>query len=325
MSTSKSSAGRKPRLGRGLSSLITNSSVQQDPQPTYIPADDPQTPPSTGPSAREGATRTIPIDQISPNPYQPRRDFDDRQLTELAQSISRQGLLQPLMVSPSPEGHQSPYILIAGERRLRAASQAGLSAVPCIVRQAGPQDMLEWALIENIQRTDLNPIERARGYREYLDRFGTTQTELAQRLHQPRTTIANHLRLLDLCDEVQQFLSAGNLSLGHGKVLAALSGHRDLQVELGRKVVAEDLSVRQLEAILTSRQGSTPRTSPRPIAPVRKPAYLLDLEHRLSEAVTTRVTILPRRAKNTGRIVIEYYSLEDFDRITGMLGVEGER
>ena len=312
---------QKPRLGRGLSSLISNSAGLSAPA-----QGDPAAEPGayvSEPAALGEAVREIGIDKISPNPFQPRRDFDPEELAGLAQSISQQGILQPLVIARSADGDGHPYTLIAGERRLRAARQAGLAKVPCVLRPATRQQMLEWALIENIQRADLNPIERAAAYRDYMDRFNLSAADAAGKLGQPRTTVANYLRLLDLCDDIQKMLLDGTLSFGHAKVLAGLAGDADRQLLLAKKVLAETLSVRQLEALASAAPGA-PEQSP-PARPARmKAAYLRDLEEQLTQAVGARVTILPGRAKHTGKLVIEYYSLDDFDRLAARLGVSVE-
>jgi len=308
----------RPRLGRGLSSLIVNSAEQAADDRAYqhvtgLP------PVETIQHAPPGQPQETPIGQIAPNPYQPRRQFKPEELAELTDSILRQGVLQPLIVARAQEGAEHPYVLIAGERRLRAARQAGLSAVPCVIRTATSQQMLEWALIENIQRADLNPIERAAAYRDYMERFNLTQAEVAERMGQPRATIANYLRILDLQDVIQQMLIDGTLTFGHAKLLAGLADPTR-QLRLARKVVNGCLSVRQLEALLTE-----PTEAPPSVQPARtKAPYIADLEQRLTQALGSRVTIHPGRAKNSGRIVIDYYSLDDFDHIANVLGMKTE-
>lgn len=318
----------KPRLGRGLSSLITNSAATAEPAPassqpqpaatavpgTYVPV--------PAPHAGGEAIRELEIDRITPNPLQPRRQFDAEQLAQLAQSISQQGILQPLVVANSADGDGHPFVLIAGERRLRAARQAGLAKVPCVIRAATRQQMLEWALIENIQREDLNPVERALAYRDYMDRFKLSAPDAAQKLGQPRTTVLNYLRILDLCDDVQKMLLDGSLSFGHAKILASLAGDAERQAVLAKRVVAEALSVRQLEALVAA--GASPARPAEPRPARVKAAYLRDLEDQLTRAVGTRVSILPGKAKHSGRLVVEYYSLDDFDRIAKNLGVTVE-
>jgi len=321
------SGSKKRRLGRGLASLISNSAqtpaIETPPahKPIEIPIDpggDPHSP-QEDPGARE-----IPVDRIAPNPYQPRRDFDNEQLAELTASVLEHGILQPLLVAPpSDDASDSPYILIAGERRLRAAKLAALTSVPCVLREADSRQLLEWAIIENVQRSDLNPIDRAKAYRDYIDRFSLTQAQGAQRLGQPRATIANYLRLLELSDDVQQLLLTGRLSFGHAKVLAGLAGKPALQLALAGKAAARNLSVRQLEALVaTENSARADATSTRRSS--TKPPYILDLEQQLTGAVGTRVTIRTGRAKDTGAITIEFYSLDDFDRITGALGAKVE-
>ena len=339
----------KPRLGRGLSSLISPVITSQEPQrvqsyegvvggtpcaansvsaTAYVSerqtekvsdaAEVPVTAVSTSAEAPAGP-REIRVDDISPNPYQPRREFTPEELNELADSIRVQGVIQPLVVCPANGAAATPFVLIAGERRLRASRQAGLTAVPCVVRQATPQQMLELALIENLQRADLNPVERAVAYRDYMDRFNITQQEAAERLGLPRATIANTLRVLDLSDDVQKLLLNGKLTFGHAKVLAGLVHRSELQLSLAQRVANEDLSVRQLEGLIevaTTHPGR-PRREPK-----QKQPYIRDLEDQLTATVGTKVFILPGRAKNTGRIMIDYYSLEDFDRITENLGLK---
>ena len=186
--------------------------------------------------------------------------------------------------------------------------------------------MLEWALVENLQRSDLNAMERATAYRDYIDRFSLTQAQAAERLGQPRTTVANHLRLLDLCGEVQDLIRSGKLTFGHGKVLGALIGRPEPQQALAKRIIQEGLSVRQLEDLI----AQTPQPGAKAGKPAKanddpaKSAYIRDVEEQLTHAVGTRVSIRPKKSKNAGRIVIDYYSLEDFDRITASLGVELE-
>ena len=314
--------------------MISGPSAPADQEGRYEPAatatpatptpEIPAAPAAPAPHAPGPDARDVPVDAIGPNPYQPRRQFKPDELAELTDSITRQGVLQPLIVAPATEADaERPFLLVAGERRLRAARAAGLQAVPCVVRDATRQQLLEWALVENIQRADLNPIERAEACRHYMDRFDMTQALVAQALGQPRATIANYLRLLDLCEEVRGFLVAGSLTFGHGKVLAGLGAAPGRQVALAREAVQKALSVRQLEGLIAT-QAAQAESPARTGGPRAKPPYIADLEERLTQVVGTRVTIQPSRARNTGRVVIEYYSLDDFDRITGALGVPGE-
>ncbi len=318
----------QPRLGRGLSSLIRNSTIAETDSPEYQPVAEP----STGDGApgehrpmptASGGIIMVSLSDIRPNPSQPRHQFDEQALTELADSIRLHGLLQPILIARTPEGEgDSPYRLIAGERRLRAAGLAGLAEIPCIVRPASSREMLELSLIENLRRADLNPVERANAYRDLMDRFSLTQEDVAKRMGEPRATVANYLRILDLCDLAQSLIVIGAVSFGHAKVLAGLAGKPNVQARLAQRVADETLSVRQLEELVRAAQRGEiyPATKKSPY----RPAYLVDVEKQLTQTVGTKVTVRPGRAKNTGRIVIEYYSLDDFDKIVATIGAKIE-
>jgi len=329
MAKPNSPSEHNSRLGKGLSALMADSAQVSSQSGTYAPVPETHQVTPQAEVARPAMPRQVPLSQISANPYQPRRHFAEAALAELADSVAKQGILQPLLVCRSAEGagENHEYVLIAGERRLRAAQLAGLAEVPCVVRQASAREMLEWSLVENIQRADLGPIERARGYQEYMDRFSLTQTEVAERLGEPRPTVANYVRMLDLPQEVQGMLADGELSFGHGKVLAGLTGQTELQVSLAKEVVEKKLSVRQIEELAEKAKQKAGRgnTGKLPEGGVGsgKPAYVVDLEGRLSEATGTRVSIVTGKSREKGRIVVEYYSLEDFDRIAGKLGLTG--
>ncbi len=323
----------RPRLGRGLSSLISTSASAPAPPPAP-PTDAPPAGAAPAPDAPAAAAAApppaapdprpseVPVGDIAPNPYQPRREFTEQELAELTASVAQQGILQPLLIArASGPDATTPYVLIAGERRLRAARRAGLATVPCVLRQATPQEMLEWALVENIHRADLNPIERATAYREYMERFSLTQADAAEKLGQARATVANYLRLLDLPDPLPLLIASGTLSFGHAKVLAGLAGQSDRQKALALEVIEDGLSVRELEAIVAE-PDPEPRAPARPRPP--RPPYLVDVEEQLTRTVGTRVAIRPGRAKNSGRIVIDYYSLDDFDHIVAALGARLE-
>jgi ParB family chromosome partitioning protein len=316
------------RLGRGLSSLIARSAPtdEEEAAPSASAAAGPQAPPAEPRGPVRAAPLEIPTDQIGPNPHQPRRRFDPGALAELAASVAQQGILQPLLVARAGDAEaETPYVLIAGERRLRAARQAGLQTVPCVLRSATPQQMLEWSLVENIQREDLNPIERARAYRDYMDRFGLTQAQVAERTGDARPTVANHLRLLDLCDEVRAMLLEEKLAFGHARALGALAGKADRQRELAEQIARQGLSVRQAEQLVAAAvHAGEGRRAPGRRTPRAKPAYVRDMEARLTRAVGTRVQIMPGRRPDRGRVVVEYYSLDDFERIAAALGVEGD-
>jgi len=220
---------KRPRLGKGLASLIRNSTEEQT-----------EYQPFTKSTLTKEAITFIPIEEIAPNPSQPRRNFDETSLNQLANSIRTFGMLQPVLVKriENPQDNKK-YQLIAGERRLRAAMIAKLEQIPCIIKPASRLETLELSLIENLQRADLNPIEKAMAYQKLIDQFQLTQQQVADRVGLPRTTIANYLRLLDLCDEVQSLIIDGSLSFGHAKVLASLAGKTDIQKQLAKKVVNE--------------------------------------------------------------------------------------
>jgi len=273
------------RLGRGLDSLLGRSAEEQP----------------TGKSVVE-----IPVSKVHPNPNQPRQEFDPVALSELVESVSRNGILQPIIVRPDNDG----YELIAGERRWRAAVQAGMTTIAAIVRPASDNESLELSLIENIQRQDLNPIEQARAYKDLIERFALTQEEAAARLGKKRSSIANLLRLLDLPQDIQADVSRGTLSMGHARALLALPDAAE-QRRLAARVKNEDLSVRQTERLVSDRLRRK-RPARQPDA---KAAHILDLERQLREALGTRVTIAQHKHDHSGRIVIDYFSRDDFDRI----------
>lgn len=323
MANESKSTQPKRRLGRGLSSLIANSAATpaaDEGQYVQVAGTPDEATHAAGPGPLAGKPIELPIDQIGRNPYQPRRDVKEADLADLAGSIAEQGILQPLIVSKS-DGGQKPYVLIVGQRRLQAAQQVGLLTVPCVVRQATRQQMLEWAIVENIQRSDLNAMERAEAYRQYMDRFSLTQAQAAERLATARAGIANHLRLLELDAAVQTMVRQGALSFGHARALAGLLGRPREQVALAGKAARRKLSVRQVEQLVAAKLAP-PKGAKTDAGPsTSKPAYVVDLEQQLTKAVATRVQIRAGRAKNTGKIVIDYYGLEDFDRIAGKLGI----
>jgi ParB family chromosome partitioning protein len=315
MAENQSTSRNKPRLGRGLSSLIVNSA----PKTISVPKIGEKA------SSGEGTPVQIPVGQISPNPHQPRREFNDEHITELAESIKQQGVLQPLLVAPATNAEGTQYVLIAGERRWRASKSIGLPTVPCIVRQATPQQMVEWAMIENIQREDLNAVELAQAYREFMDRFNLTQAQVAERVGQSRATVANTLRVLELPDEVQAMLVGGSLSFGHAKVLAGLAGQPNKQLSLAKRVVRDDLSVRQLEGIIATSEIQSGKPQPRKGGPRKdQPAYVRDLQDQLTQQLGTKVMIKTGKSTSSGKLVIDYYTLDDFDRILSALGVSLE-
>ncbi len=277
---------RHTGLGRGLGALI----------------------PQTNPAG--ATTIEIPLSHIRGNPYQPRQRVEQQSLESLAGSIAIHGVLQPVIVTEVLDGYQ----LVAGERRVRAAQMAGLEYVPAIVRQMADRDQLAIALVENVQRADLNAMEEAHAYRQLADDFGLTQDDIAVRVGRARSTVANTLRLLELDPSVQQALGDGNITEGHGRALAG--GSPAMQRQLVETVVARGLSVRQTEE-LVRRLRDRPATKTR--APSDADGEMERLEEDLRRALGTKVLLA--RSRKGGRIVIEYYSDEEFsrlyDRLTG--------
>jgi len=246
----------------------------------------------------------VPVDRISRNPHQPRARFDDEELAELAASIVEHGLIQPIVVRATPDGR---YELIAGERRVRAARQAGLTSVPAVVRDSSNEGVLELALVENLQRADLNAIEEATAYRELIDRFGLTHEEVAQRVGKSRVAISNALRLLDLASETRAAIVSGAISEGHGRALAAISVP-ELQRAVLQVVLQHHLSVRQTEELVRRRRTQGIGRTRVPLTP-----DLQDVEAQLRGLLATKVGIA--RSRRGGRLVIEFYSDEELDRI----------
>ncbi len=300
------------RLGRGLSSLVSTDLSRQD--GSAASTLDPKTSTLEGLRQHGAASRlmSLPVEKIRQNPMQPRRNFDERELEALAESLRSKGALQPIVVRPAAGG----YELVAGERRLRAAKMAGLDEIPTIIRSVPDDELLELALIENMHRADLNPIERGRAYQVLHERYDLSHDEIARRLGDDRSTVTNYIRLLGLPDETMGMVSSGELSAGHAKVLLGVLD-RNIQISLSQRVVREGWSVRQLEAAAAGakrRDGIAAKE--REIRPAVK-----DMQEKLIEALGTQVTIREGRRRHTGRIVIEYYSLDDFERIVGLLGI----
>ena len=248
----------------------------------------------------------IAISRISPNPYQPRKRFNPEDLASLRASIAAHGVLQPILVSETATGYQ----LVAGERRLRAAQAAGLDRIPAVIRQLVDRDTLELALVENLQRADLDPIETADAYRQLINRFGFTQDDVATRVGKARSTVTNTLRLLDLAPEIQSAVADGRLTEGHGRALGGLPP--ELQTRVLDSVVGQELSVRQTEELV--RRLREPKPAPEEAVKDRQADPELErVEEELRRALGTKVSLA--RSRRGGRIVIEYYSDEDLNRL----------
>lgn len=277
---------KRKALGRGLSALFPEAVISEDDRGFFY----------------------CPIESISPNPHQPRQNFSDHELTELANSIKEKGIIQPILVSRTKDGFQ----LIAGERRWRAAQKAGLKKIPVLIRDASPGESLELALIENIQRKDLNPIEEASAYQELVGKFNLTQEALSKRIGKDRSTIANFLRLLKLPAIIQQDLIDGQLTTGHARVLVTIESPL-VQKEIRGLIIKKSLSVRQTEALV--KKTLAPK---KPKSPKNESDYYIEsLSKDLQKSLGTKVAI--KRKGEKGRIIIEFYSDEDLDRLIDRL------
>ena len=254
---------------------------------------------------------SLRIEAISPNRYQPRKDFDEAKLQELVASLRERGVIQPLTVRPAEGG----YELITGERRLEAAKRAGMESVPAIVRSVTEREMLELSLIENIQRDDLNPLEEASGYKQLMEEFGLTQEKLADQVGKDRATVANTVRLLRLPKEAQEELRHNRISRGHAISLLGL-GDRNEQVRLCRRIVKQGLSVRETDVLVKRAL----RAHPERRRAVKKSPELLAIQEKLQHFFGTRVKLTKRG--ECGRIEIEYYSEDDLERFLNLLGIE---
>jgi ParB family chromosome partitioning protein len=308
---------RKGGLGRGLAALIP-----QGPPPgetngsgvTIGTIPDSAPPAVVGGNTVAGAVyREVPINEIKPNPKQPRQVFDEEALAELEHSIREFGLMQPIVVRELGRGS---YELVMGERRWRASQRAGLDAIPAIVRQTADDAMLRDALLENIHRAQLNPLEEAAAYQQLLDEFEVTHEELASRIGRSRPVITNTIRLLKLPLPVQRRVAAGVLSAGHARALLGLEDSGS-QEDLAAKIVAEGLSVRATEEAVTLAKNEAPaKPKPAPRKPIHAPG-LQDLADKLSDSFDTRVKVELGRRK--GRIVVEFGSVDDLERIVGLI------
>jgi ParB family chromosome partitioning protein len=321
-------------LGRGLASLIPTGPAEGEalggPRIGDATADilmggapGPATASGNGAAVAEASEfgavyREIDPGQIDPNPRQPRQVFDEEALSELVHSIREFGVMQPIVVRAVPGTDGSTrYQLVMGERRWRATQQAGLATIPAIVRETADDSMLRDALLENIHRAQLNPLEEAAAYQQLLDEFGVTHDELASRIGRSRPLISNMIRLLRLPIPVQRRVAAGVLSAGHARALLSLEGGAEKQEELAARIVAEGLSVRATEEAVTLANRNGPSDPP---APRRKPIQmpgLQDVAEQLSTAFDTRVTV--SLGKRKGKIVVEFGSVDDLQRIVELM------
>jgi ParB family chromosome partitioning protein len=306
----------KQALGRGLGALMGGMSGKA-PAPSSAPAPAPETAPVKGPSGEQ--VQRVPVGKIRPCPFQPRRDFPEEALNELADSIREQGIIQPLVVRPKDGGFE----LIAGERRWRAAQIAGLAELPVLVREADDRKVLELALIENLQRENLNPIEEALGYSKLIKDFALTQEEAAVKVGKNRATVANLLRLLQLHIDVQNYVRSGLLTFGHARAILGIA-HADSQKQLAEEVIRDGLSVRETEQFVNERNVQKSAHAQNGSL-AKKPGLAPDvhiaaLQGQLQERFGTKVLLRYRKGK--GALEIRFFNDDDLDRILGIMGVK---
>ena len=275
----------KKALGKGLAALLPESEARETGQTIHM----------------------IPVAQIVPNRYQPRKTFVEEELRELVESVKQHGILQPVLVRRKGEDR---YELIAGERRFRAAKSAQLPAVPAVIRKSSDDESTILSLIENIQRSNLNPVEEAKAYRQLIDELGVTQEAVAERVGRDRASVANICRILSLPTEVQGMVAAGRLTLGHAKVILGIKNSGD-RLTLAKRILRDQLSVRQVEQLVKKRSG---KAKSRPTAGSSLHA---DVEERLRKHLGTKVVIRSKREK--GEVILSYYSREDLTRIVDVI------
>ncbi len=302
-----SKVGKRPALGRGLGALLPPVPVPTSAAPSEPP--------------QPGSARQLPIEALAPSPDQPRKRFDPQLLDELAASIRVQGIIQPIVVTPiaSPAGDGARYLIVAGERRWRAAQLAGLHDVPVVVRDTDDQQRLELALVENLQRADLNPIEEARAFQELIAIRGYTQEQLAARVGKDRSTVANVMRLLRLPERAQQMVRDGTLSMGHARALLGLEHESDI-AEVAHEAARARWSVRAVERAVRAKLAQSRETAPTDPEVDRRKIIVTELEHRLQRRLGVRVrlrTDAPKRG--AGIVEIPYSSLDELDRLLHIL------
>ena len=320
----KSEASRPSRLGRGLSSLMS--------QPAAVPVEaaaGSPAPTKANPAPRKAGTEStergeniarLSLSELKPNPSQPRRSFDLETLERLAESIRIAGVMQPVIVRPSAGG--DGYEIVAGERRWRAAQKVGLDTIPAVIRHLDDRQMSEWALIENLQREDLNPIDRAQAFQSLIDRYQLSHEQIAERVGVDRSTITNTMRLLSLDEQVMEIVRLGHLSISQGKVLLGLNDH-EAQRAVARKAVTEQWPVRRIEGeVGRISAGNTESSAPPPKTGHSRPAHLDDLERQISQGLGTKVRLKPGRKKGAGTLTIDFYSIDHFESLMERFGVE---
>ena len=301
---------KKRGLGRGLDALLGGNAAkapEQAPKPVDQPSDQPAVQPRSveAVASEHNVLRNLPVEFIQPGKYQPRQDMRPESLEELANSIRAQGVMQPIVVRPISS---SKYEIVAGERRWRASQMAGLDTIPVIIKQVPDEAAVAMALIENIQRENLNPIEEAMALQRLIDEFDLTQQEVADAVGKSRTTVTNLLRLMSLTPDVMKSLEHGDLEMGHARALLSLSNEK--QVEAAKQVVGKDLSVRQTEALVRRMLAEKTKTSPAD----RIDPDIRHLQDNLAEKLGTQVMI-QHTAKGKGKLILKYNSLDQLDGI----------
>ncbi len=319
----------KPALGRGLGALLGGTPVIAKPAATPVaPAPPPAAavvpPPVPAPAPQPSfdsrdLVQRVKLDRIRPCSLQPRKDFSEEALRELADSIKEQGIVQPLIVRE----RDGSYELIAGERRWRASQLVGLSEVPVIVREADDRAVLEMALIENLQRENLNAIEEAQGYAQLVAQFSLTQEEVAVKVGKSRAVVANSLRLLKLSPEIQGFIRSGRLSVGHAKVILGLTSEPNQKLAAER-IIKDALNVRQTEGLVSKLQQRVPKVPGKTsiVVPLPGDAHVADLENKLRERLAAKVHL--RYSQGKGALEITFFSDEELERILQILGISAE-
>ncbi|GAA0334661.1 stage 0 sporulation protein Spo0J [Bacillus carboniphilus] len=275
-------------LGKGINALFSNLEV-----------------------GNEETVQEVKVNDIRPNPYQPRKVFKPEAIEELKESILEHGILQPIILRKSIKG----YEIVVGERRFRAAKDAKLQAIPAVIRELSEKQMMELAVLENLQREDLTPIEEAMAYQRLMEKLGITQEQLAKRLGKSRPHIANHVRLLSLPQEIQQYITDGSISMGHGRALLGLR-NKELLKQVVQKVIKEQINVRQLEELIFRLNENVSRETKATTKP-KKDVFVQEQESILREKFGTTVNIVQKKKK--GKIEIEFFSKEDLDRILELL------
>jgi ParB family chromosome partitioning protein len=350
MPTTDSRSTIRRKLGRGLGSLISAPvRIDVTPAPAASPADAPpsrakpvESPPghplaaTDSPPAAGGGLNNVPVARIIPNPRQPRQHFDEGPLNALANSIRTSGVMQPVMVRPATAAGQRPDIdfeLIAGERRWRAAQIAGLTHIPAVIRNVDDRTAAEFSLVENLQREDLNPLERAEAFDRLVREFHLTHAEIASQVGLDRSSISNHLRLLELDDATRSALRDGRLTMGHARALLAVTNNTQ-RVALAAEALRSDWSVREIERRAREAAATNPPTSgasrngragissgeaalPNPLS-----AHMADLQKRLGEHLGTKVHLQSGRAKGSGKLIIDFYSIDQFEGLLRRMDFE---